>query len=115
VIAEEFKIARDALANGKIGRSRTAARRAIGMAMQQTVGIGPQGGYAKTFIDGLKRLADDPQMPEAIRAAATRLITRVDREYNSPAINPVADAEIIIAYFLPDYRASAAEAEILKE
>jgi hypothetical protein len=103
MIDDEMKIAREALANGKIGRSRTAARRAIGMAMQQTVGIGPQGGYAKTFIDGLKRLADDPEMPEAVRAAALRLITRVDREYHSPAINPVADAEIIIAHFLPDY------------
>lgn len=101
MISTEMKIAREALSNGKIGRSRTAARRAIGMAMQQTLGIGPQGGYAKTFIDGLKRLADDAEMPEAIRSAAMRLITRVDREYNSPAINPVADAEIIIAHFLP--------------
>jgi len=101
MISDEMKIARQALANGQIGRSRTAARRAIGMALQQTLGIGPTGGYAKTFIDGLKRLANDPEMPESVRAAAIRLTTRVDREYSSPAINPVADAELIIAHFLP--------------
>jgi len=98
MIAEELRIAREALLAGKIGRSRTAARRAIGMALQQTLGIGPHGGYAKDFIAGLKRLSNDSQIPAEVRAAALRLAARVDREYNSPSVNPVADAELIIAH-----------------
>ncbi len=97
---EEIAEARQAQAAGNIGRARTCARRAAGMVMQATLGIGPRAtDYAPTFIDGLRRLAADAGFPEAMRAAAARLVDRSDKERRSAAQNPVQDAEIIMESF----------------
>jgi hypothetical protein len=99
-LQEEIAEARQVQAAGNIGRARTCARRAAGMAMQITLGIGPGAtNYASTFVDGLRRLAADGQFPEAIREAAVRLVDRSDKERRSASQNPVQDAEIIMEFF----------------
>ncbi len=97
---DEITEARQAQAAGNIGRARTCARRAAGMAMQATLGIGPGAAtYGSTFIGGLYRLADDPHFPDEVRAAAARLVDRSNKERESASINPVQDAEIILEFF----------------
>jgi hypothetical protein len=97
---DEITEARQAQAAGNIGRARTCARRAAGMAMQATLGIGPGATtYGSTFIDGLRRLADDRHFPDEVRAAAARLVDRSNKERQSASQNPVQDAEIILEFF----------------
>ncbi len=96
---DEMAEARAAQATGEIGRARTCARRAAGMVMQTTLGLGfGPGFYAPTFIEGLRRLADDSHFPDEVRQAATRLVDRSNKERQSASSNPVQDAEIILAF-----------------
>src|SRR5574341_1503220 len=98
-LQEEIAEARQVQAAGNIGRARTCARRAAGMVMQATIGIGPGAtNYAPTFIDGLRRLAADVQFPEAVREAAARLVDRSDKERRSASQNPVRDVEIVMEF-----------------
>jgi len=100
-LQEEITEAREAQAAGNIGRARTCARRAAGMAMQTTLGIGPGATtYGSTFIDGLRRLANDAHFPNEIRDAAGRLVDRSNKERASASTNPVQDAEIILEFFV---------------
>lgn len=100
-LQDELNEARESQAAGEMGRARTCARRAAGMVMQQTLGIGfMTTAYAPSFVDGLRRLATDVHFPETIRAAAARLVDRSDKETRqSAAINPAHDAEIIMTFF----------------
>lgn len=100
-LQDEIHEARESQAAGEMGRARTCARRAAGMAMQQKLGIGFMAtAYAPTFIEGLRRLATDVHFPEAVRAAAARLTDRADKETRqSAASNPVQDAETIMVFF----------------
>lgn len=97
---DEMAEARAAQAEGNIGRARTCARRAVGMALREAVGIGPGArNYATTFINGLYRLAEDEAFPENMRAAAARLVDRSKPDRTSAAVTPVQDAEIILSCF----------------
>ncbi len=97
---DEMAEARAVQAEGNLGRARTCARRAVGMAMREKVGIGPSArDYASTFINGLYRLAEDRAYPEAVRIAAARLVDRSKPDRSSATVNPVQDAEIILKYF----------------
>ena len=97
---DEIAEARTALAAEDIGRARTCARRAIGMVIQTTLGLGFGAGfYAATYIDALRRLADDSHFPDNVRHAAARLVDRSNKERQSASINPVQDAEIILEFF----------------
>ncbi len=108
-LQDEIAEARQVQAAGNIGRARTCARRAAGMAMQMTAGIGPRAtDYAPTFVEGLRRLAADAHFPPAVREAAARLVDRSDKERRSAAVNPVQDAEIIIDFFQPNHFAKSA-------
>jgi hypothetical protein len=110
-LQEEITEAREVQLAGNIGRARTCARRAAGMAMQTTIGIGPRHtDYAPTFVDGLRRLVADAQFPEAVREAAARLVDRSDKERRSASQNPVQDAEIIIEFF-QHYRSASSFAD----
>jgi len=96
---DEMAEARTALAAEDIGRARTCARRAVGMVMQTTLGLGFGAGfYATTYIEALRRLAADPHFPDAVRQAATRLVDRSNKERQSASTNPVQDAEIILDF-----------------
>jgi len=96
---DEMAEARTALAAEDIGRARTCARRAVGMVMQTTLGLGFGAGfYAPTFIEGLRRLAEDSHFPGEVRHAAARLVDRSNKERQSASVNPVQDAEIILDF-----------------
>jgi hypothetical protein len=78
------------------------------MAMQATVGIGPGAtDYAPTFVEGLRRLAAEAHFPNAVRAAAARLVDRSDKERRSASQNPVQDAEIIMEFFQTNHSAKS--------
>lgn len=97
---DEMSEARAVQAEGNIGRARTCARRAVGMAMRAKIGIGPsRRDYASTFINGLYRLAGDQNFPTDVRDAAARLVDRSKDDRTSAAVNPVQDAEIILQHF----------------
>lgn len=99
-LADEMAEARAVQAEGNIGRARTCARRAVGMALREKLGLGPsRNDYASTFINGLYRMAEDQNFPEAVRAAAGRLVDRSKPDRTSAAVNPVEDAEIILKFF----------------
>jgi transcription initiation factor TFIIIB Brf1 subunit/transcription initiation factor TFIIB len=99
-LADEMAEARAVQAEGNIGRARTCARRAVGMALREKIGIGPKrSDYASTFINGLYRLAEDQNFPAEVRTAAARLVDRSKEDRTSAAVNPVEDAEIILEYF----------------
>ena len=98
-LVDEMAEARAVQAEGNIGRARTCARRAVGMAMREKLGLGAaRSDYASTFINGLYRLAEDQNFPEEVRAAAARLVDRSKPDRTSAAINPVEDAEIILKF-----------------
>lgn len=99
-LVDEMAEARAVQAEGNIGRARTCARRAVGMAVREKLGLGPKrSDYASTFINGLYRMAEDQNFPEAVRAAAARLVDRSKEDRTSAALNPVEDAEIILKHF----------------
>lgn len=96
-LVDEMAEARAVQAEGNIGRARTCARRAVGMGMRTTIGIGPEArNYAATFINGLYRMAQDGGFPEEVRSAAARLVDRSKPDRTSAARQPVQDAEIIL-------------------
>jgi len=98
---DELDEARTAQNAGEIGRARTCARRAVGKIMQEKIGIGPApSDYASTYIDGLRRLASDLRSPVSVREAAARLVDRSNKEYISASVDPVHDAEILLAFFV---------------
>jgi hypothetical protein len=98
--ADEMAEARAMQAAGNIGRARTCARRAVGMMLRKTIGIGPGArNYAPAFILALRKLAEDCSLPEEVRAAAARLVDRSRPDRTSASENPVQDAEIIFRYF----------------
>ena len=100
-LQEEMVEARHAQAGGDMGRGRTCARRAAGMAMQSAIGIGTRvTDYAATYVNGLRRLAGDANYPERVREAAARLADRVNKERQSASQNPAEDAEIIVNFFM---------------
>lgn len=99
-LQDEIDEARRSQAEGEIGRARTCARRAAGMAMQATLGIGSQAtDYAPNFIIGLRRLAADSHFPETVRKASARLVDRSNKERQSASKNPAQDADIIMEFF----------------
>lgn len=98
--ADEIAEARLVLAAGNIGRARTCARRAVGMMLNEKIGVGPGARhYAPTFILALRKLAVDPAFPPEVQAAAGRLADRSKPDRSSASENPVQDAEIIFRHF----------------
>jgi hypothetical protein len=98
-VSEEMAEARAVQAQGNLGRARTCARRAVGMVLRESIGIGPGlQCYAPTFIAGLRKLSEDAAYPHDLRAAAARLADRSKPDRTSASENPVRDAEIIIRH-----------------
>ena len=79
--------------NGNAGRTRTIARRAAGIALQQY--YSPD---STNFIELIQKATQDINIPETVRQAATRLETRIDDTFNSPSIDPIGDATLIVEF-----------------
>lgn len=99
LVEKELQAARAAQAQGNVGRARVCARRAAGFAVrawyQQRLGTGWGGDALKQ----LHHLQADALVPEAVRAAAKRLTTKVDADHSLPFTeDPIVDAEQIVAF-----------------
>lgn len=96
----ELQRAREAERQGNSGKARTSARRAVGLAVEELQKRFPGTIYGKDFIAQLRSLAADPAVPRDAREAADRLQARLTPDFLSRSVNPVDDAEIILAYLL---------------
>jgi len=98
-IESELNRGREAERIGNEGRARTAARRAVGIAVTEYQ-QDPRGGrwYGRDVMRQLKGIAEDQSLPVDVRKAATRLQTRISQDFLSPSRQPLADALVIINF-----------------
>ena len=98
-IEMELNRGHDAERVGNEGRVRTAARRAVGIAVTEYQRQRAVKQYGDDFMKQLRAIADDPSLPAAVRDAAMRLQTRISQDFTSLSRQPLVDAEVIIGYF----------------
>lgn len=79
--------------NDNPGRTRTIARRIAGIALKEYYHAA-----ADDFIQLLKQAKDDQTLSDAVRSASDRLSTRLDANFNSPSLDPIGDAKIIVEF-----------------
>jgi hypothetical protein len=94
----ELDRARVAQREGNEGKARTSARRAVGLAVEEHQKRFPEKAHGRDYISQLRSLAADPEVPQAAREAADRLQARITPYFASRSVDPVHDAEIILAY-----------------
>ncbi|MBI2429869.1 MAG: hypothetical protein HYV29_13950 [Ignavibacteriales bacterium] len=79
--------------NQNPGRTRTIARRIAGIALKEL--------YRSTtddFVQLLAQAKDDASLSDAVRSASDRLAARLDAQFNSPSVDPINDAMIIVEF-----------------
>ena len=96
----EMTRAEEALHGGNLGKARTSARRAVGIAVTEWQRKLPDRYYGPDFVRQLRALAQDLGIPGEVRDAADRLHARVSADFTSPSMNPVEDARVIISFVL---------------
>lgn len=99
-IERELAAGRAAQAEGNAGRARACARRAAGLSLKAWYQRRqPAAGWGGDALAQLRRLQAEPAVPEAVRAAATRLTTKVDHDHQLPFDDdPLEDATTVIAF-----------------
>lgn len=96
-IAQELSAARQAQQAGNPGRARVCARRAAGWAIRAWYQAREGAGWGGDAMKQLQRLAADPAASATARAAAQRLLTKVDLDHKLPFDeDPLDDARVII-------------------
>jgi len=96
-IQQELAAARQARQAGNPGRARVCARRAAGLAIRAWYQAREGPGWGGDAMKQLKRLAADPAAVTPARAAAQRLLTKVDFDHKLPFDeDPLDDARVII-------------------
>lgn len=75
------------------GRTRTIARRIAGIALKEFYHIS-----SEDFIQLLRQAKEDVTLPETVRLASDRLAARLDVNFNSPSVDPVNDAMVIVEF-----------------
>ncbi|MGA7161870.1 MAG: hypothetical protein WBZ48_12760 [Bacteroidota bacterium] len=80
------------------GRTRTAARRIAGIAIQELQKRGPGAAVQRDYISALRVFAKSEKPPEKVAAAAARLEARLSADFISPSTDPVGDAMIIVDF-----------------
>lgn len=99
-IERELFRAREADRAGNSGRARTAARRAVGIAIEE-VQLHHPGRFLGTTVPAqLASLALDRNTPRPVQEAADRLRARISSDFQSASIDPLGDASIIITFLL---------------
>jgi hypothetical protein len=96
----ELQRAREAQRQANSGKVRTSARRAAGLALEELQRRFPERNFGGDFITRLRSLAVDPAVPQPVREAADRLQARLTPDFASRSVDPVDDAEIILAYIV---------------
>jgi hypothetical protein len=103
-IERELAAGRAAQAAGNAGRARVCARRAAGLGIRawfqrRAAARGETGGWGGDALTQLKRVQAEPEVPEAVRAAAARLTTKVDFDHQLPFDDdPLEDAGLILRF-----------------
>ena len=97
-IEAELALGRGSAA-GNPGRARVCARRAAGWAIEAWYQAREGPGWRGDAMKQLARLHADEAAPEALRAAAERLSTKVDQDHRLPFENDaLEDAGTIISW-----------------
>ena len=94
----ELNRGREAERNGNEGKVRTAARRAVGIAVTEYQRRVELVRYGSDVMRQLRGIAGDQSLPRDVREAATRLQARISQEFTSPSRQPLADALVIIDF-----------------
>lgn len=97
-IEKELSRAREAELAGQGGRARTAARRAVGIAIEEVQRRHPARFSGTTAPAQLESVALDHETPTPVREAAERLRARVSADFQSASVHPSDDATIIIGF-----------------
>jgi len=94
----ELRRGHEAEKSGNAGRARTAARRAVGMAVTAYQKHFPGKRYGNDFMKQIRGIAEDQVLPVEVREAATRLQARISQEFTSLSRQPLVDATVIINF-----------------
>jgi hypothetical protein len=95
----EMERGREAERIGNEGKVRTAARRAVGIAVTEYQRQHSVNRYGNDFMRQIRGVADDATLPGYVRESAMRLQARISLEFESPSRQPMADAQVIIEFF----------------
>lgn len=100
-VESELALSRDALREDNDGRARACARRAVGYVLSAYNVTFPDHAIpGHSAVEKLRTLACTTTFPDAIRNAATRLTTNVNRRLSVEfTLNPVLDAGLLIDFF----------------
>jgi hypothetical protein len=79
--------------NENPGRTRTIARRIAGIALQHFYHQS-----SEDFIKIIKSAVDDVSLPAEVHSALKRLAARLDANFNSPSVDPINDAVIVVEF-----------------
>lgn len=94
----ELNRGREAKRVGNDGKTRAAARRAVGIAVRAFQKRSGNKQYGDDSIGQLRGIAADQLLPGEVRDAATRLQARISQEFTSPSRHPLVDAMVIIDF-----------------
>lgn len=104
-IAAELERARQARQAGNEGQARVCARRAAGAAVREHLRRQGRAPHTPSAYDLLRDLADRPDLPAEVSAAAAALTLRVTEEFELPvSTDLIAQARQLIRALLPDWQ-----------
>ena len=100
-IEKEFATAKQARNEGSDGMVRVCARRAAGVAVGYWLERNPRERWGVDAMSRLRSLQLDESLPTDVRDAATRLTTKVTKQFTSPfSTDTIHDSTIIINHLL---------------
>lgn len=96
---EEIEIEKSrALRSENPGKIRVAARRMVLQGVIELQQQNPANQKITDAISALNIIAEHPESKTIVCDAANRLLKRLDKNFNSPSVEPIKDAEIIISF-----------------
>lgn len=101
-ILDELAQAQQAWQDGREGRARVNARRAVGLAVRISKKAGVQNGFGKNAVTDLRRLVMDENNPHHVRLLAMKLVAR-ENDPVARTQDPHGDALQLIRWLLPDF------------
>jgi|AFSR01.1.fsa_nt_gi HEPN domain-containing protein len=115
-VAWELETARAALREGNEGKARVCARRAVGWFVQALAQVSAYR-YGSHIGENLRRISQDEQLPEEVRAAAARLQggARAQLSGELYSLYPLRDAGIILRYFAQQVGCAAAMERLIAQ